>query len=215
MSTKREIVLVGSGGAGREFAFSLSRNPFWEVKGFVDDTRIPGSIVNGLPVFGGIDWLKGYQGNVAVCIVGNPFIKEKIINQIAENPFISFPVIKSPDSIIANYIELGQGTIIAKAYSYINPNVKVGKHVWINEGLDIGHDSVVGDFVTFFSNISVGGNVQIGNHCVIGTGAVIRPGTKIGNNVYIGGGAVVVKDIPDDVVVVGNPAKILRVNTTG
>jgi len=46
----------------------------------------------------------------------------------------------------------------------------------------------------------------------LGSGSIIRPGTTIGNNVYIGGGAVVVKDVPDNVVVVGNPAKYLRDN---
>lgn len=63
---KRKVVLVGAGGAGRELAYSLVKNQEWEAIGYVDDTIPAGTMVNGLPVFGGIDWLQNYQGNVVV-----------------------------------------------------------------------------------------------------------------------------------------------------
>ena len=52
--------------------------------------------------------------------------------------------------------------------------------------------------------------VRIGRNCWIGAGAVILPGVTIGNNVVIGAGSVVTKDIPDNVVAVGNPCRVLR-----
>lgn len=53
------------------------------------------------------------------------------------------------------------------------------------------------------------GRVQIGNHVGIGTGSIILPNVKIGNNVIIGAGSVVTKDIPDNSLAAGNPARII------
>ena len=55
-------------------------------------------------------------------------------------------------------------------------------------------------------------HTYIGNHVNIGWGAVINPGLKIGNHVIVGANAVVTKDVPDGVIVAGNPAKIIKIN---
>ncbi len=52
--------------------------------------------------------------------------------------------------------------------------------------------------------------VTIGDNCWIGGGATILPGVTIGNNVTIGAGSVVTRDIPDNTVAVGNPARVIR-----
>ena len=54
--------------------------------------------------------------------------------------------------------------------------------------------------------------MKIGDRCWIGANSIILPGVTIGNNVVIGAGSVVTKDIPDNVVAVGSPAKIIREN---
>ena len=53
-------------------------------------------------------------------------------------------------------------------------------------------------------------SVKIGRNCWIGAGAVIVPGVTIGDNVVVGAGSVVTKDLPDNVVAVGNPCRVLR-----
>ena len=57
---------------------------------------------------------------------------------------------------------------------------------------------------------SIKADTYIGNDCVIGINAIIMPGIHIGNQVVIGGGSVVTKDIPDNCIAVGNPAKIIK-----
>jgi len=65
------------------------------------------------------------------------------------------------------------------------------------------------DVETRNSGLEMGYPIEIGDNVWVGGGAIINPGIKIGNNVVIAG-SVVTKDIPDNVVIVGNPARIIK-----
>ena len=210
--TNSEVVLYGAGGAGKELAMSLMRGRQWHVKGFVDDTLMPGTIVNGIQVLGGMEWMAQYNGPVAMCIVNKPAVKRALIDQIKKTSAATFPLMVNEESIVSDGVNWGEGCIVAHPWNFITVNIKIGEFVWINTRCDIGHDVEIGDFSTLFTRINVGGGVHIGNDCVIGTGVTLKPGVTIGNNCVIGGGAVVVKDIPDGMVAAGCPAKILRAN---
>ena len=83
--------------------------------------------------------------------------------------------------------------------------IKIGNNVTITGARILTHDASTKKFLGY-SKI---GMVTIGNDVFIGNGAIILPGTKIGDNVIIGAGAVVAHDVPDNSVVIGNPAQIL------
>lgn len=105
-----------------------------------------------------------------------------------------------------------------------------GKNVYANFNLTLVDDThiYVGDYTLFGPNVVVATaghpidpvlrektyqynfSVHIGRNCWIGAGAVIVPGVTIGDNVVIGAGSVVTKDIPSNVVAVGNPCRVLR-----
>ncbi len=210
----RDLLIYGSGGAGRELAFSLSleNEPTnkWNVLGFIDDTKENGLIINDLPVLGGYDWLKDNGGNVAVCIVDVPKIKRQLVEKLKSIQNVKFPVIIGPNSIISSTIDWGEGCIVSLSFNWISPNVKIGNFVFINCTTRIGHDVLIGDYTTVFSGLDIGGGAQIGTDCVIGSGVTINPHTKIGNGSIVGGGSVVTKDIPENVVVAGVPAKIIK-----
>lgn len=109
-------------------------------------------------------------------------------------------------------------------------HVHFGKHVYFNFNAVLVDDAdiYIGDYTLFGPNVTIvtathpvsptlrkyGGEynkpVHIGNNCWIGAGAIILPGLTIGDNSIIGAGAIVTKDVPADVIVVGNPAHILR-----
>jgi len=74
----------------------------------------------------------------------------------------------------------------------------------------VDHECVLGDGVHIMGGASIAGRVAIGDFSTVGTNATILPDLKIGRNVYVGAGAVVIKDIEDNTVVVGVPAKPIK-----
>jgi sugar O-acyltransferase (sialic acid O-acetyltransferase NeuD family) len=111
-------------------------------------------------------------------------------------------------------IEIKEGAICC-ANTMITSNVRIGRHFHLNIYSYVAHDCVVGDFVTFAPGVRCNGRVHIADFAYIGTSAVFRQGEegkplRIGKGAIVGMGAVVTKDVPDGVTVVGNPAAPLK-----
>lgn len=215
MTRTGEILIYGAGGAGREFASNLADNIFFKIKGFIDDTpALKDKIINEIPVLGGIEYLQQQtkRPEVAVCLAGDPKAKRKLIKKIKATCNVVFPQITAPNNCVTEFISWGEGSIVALPFNHITVDLVIGDFVWINSGNLIGHDARIGDYTTIYSGINIGGAASIGSDCVIGTGAIIKPKITIGDAVIVGAGAVVVKDVPNGVVVVGNPARILKDN---
>lgn len=95
----------------------------------------------------------------------------------------------------------------------IGDNVKVQAFTFIPQGVRIGNDVFIGPRVTFTNDKHPPSNewliTIVSDHVSIGAGAVILPGINIGKGAKIGAGAVVTKDVPENVLVYGNPARII------
>jgi serine O-acetyltransferase len=104
----------------------------------------------------------------------------------------------------------------------IHPGAKMGEGVFIDHGMGvvIGETAIVGDYVTIYQGVTLGGtslqkvkrHPTIGNHVVIGVGAKIIGNITIGDNTRIGAGSVVVKSAPSNATVVGNPGRVVAVH---
>ena len=128
---------------------------------------------------------------------------------------------------IAHGLYLGRLFFIARLISQlgrwltgveIHPGARIGKGLFIDHGMGvvIGETSVIGDNVTIFQGVTLGGtgsqkgkrHPTLGSNVVVGTGAKVLGNIRIGDNVTIGANAVVIKDVPSNSTVVGVPGRI-------
>lgn len=140
--------------------------------------------------------------------IGNNSIRKKIVDS---NHFSYYSAIHS-DATVSKFATIDEGTVVMPQV-VINADAKIGKHCIINSRSVIEHDCVLGDYVHISPNASLAGNVTIGEGTHIGIGASVIQGIKIGKWATIGAGSVIINDIPDYAVVVGNPGKIIKINT--
>ncbi len=92
----------------------------------------------------------------------------------------------------------------------IGPNVKIGRHLTCRLQSIISHDVSIGSYVYISPGVTVCGGSNLHDGCDLGAGSTILPNITIGENSIVGAGAVVTEDIPDNVTVVGVPAKIIK-----
>lgn len=130
------------------------------------------------------------------------------------------------------FAEIGSGCYIEPPFhaNFGGKHVHFGDNIYANFNLTMVDDThiYVGDCTMFGPNVTVAtaghpifpelraqgyqynAPVHIGKNCWIGAGAIVLPGVTIGDNVVVGAGSVVTKDLPDNVVAVGNPCRVLR-----
>lgn len=138
--------------------------------------------------------------------VGNNLIRRVITEKFIKKGYISCSAIH-PKATISFSVIVDVGTTIM-AGVVINPMVNIGKGVILNTSCVIEHECYIGDYVHIAPGAVLAGNVTIGENGFVGANSVIKQGVTVGKNVTIGAGSVVLKNVPDDAVVYGNPARL-------
>jgi sugar O-acyltransferase (sialic acid O-acetyltransferase NeuD family) len=140
-----------------------------------------------------------------VVAIGDNAVRKKVVKMANH----SFTNIFHPSALLSPYATVGQGNVILHR-AIIQAESTIGNHVIVNTGAQVDHDCVIDDFVHLAPGVILCGNVYIGEGSFIGAGTTIIPGKKIGAWSIVGAGSVVIDNIPDNVVAVGNPAKVIK-----
>ncbi|MBS1777267.1 MAG: acetyltransferase [Bacteroidetes bacterium] len=215
LSLPKRVAIFGAGGFGPEVktiidSINIDKPNTFDFIGFFDDGIEKGKIVNGFPILGGINDINQIEEELALVIsIGDPKLKQKIINKISNNK-IDYPTIIHPKaSVSKDEVQIGEGCIICEG-SIITCNIKIRNFVILNLMCTVGHDTFIDDYCAFMPSVNISGEVQIHSGVYVGTGAKIINLLEIGENTIIGAGAVVSKSLPANCTAVGIPAKPIK-----
>lgn len=201
--------IYGSGGVGREVRDIAERNGKWNEIVFIDDTVNKG-IFEGIKRIPFEDFCVTYTLKEAEMIIalGEPEDKISLYNKVKKEEY-SFVNVIDHSSIISPTTKLEKRIIIYPGV-FISSNVLIRDNVCVGARTVISHDCVINRNCQIASGTVLGGGCVIGEGTYIGVNASIRERISVGANSVIGMGAVVIQDIPENVIAIGNPAKVIR-----
>ena len=212
-----DIVVIGAGGHAKVVMDAIALGDSYRTVAVCAMAEEVGGVLLGVPIVGTDEDLSRIraEGTAAAAIgigsIGDTAARTAAV-QAARRAGLKLPAIVHPRATVSPHAELGEGVFVA-AGAVVGPGARIGPYAIVNTGVIIDHDCVIGEYVHISPNAALSGGVQVGDRTHIGTGASVIQYLSIGSDVLVGAGAVVVEDIPDEVVVVGNPARIVRSRT--
>lgn len=209
------VVGLGAGGHAKVVIEILQLIGGYELVGLLDPKQgLWGADVLGVPVLADDNCLPElYDQGVRFAFIGLGTVgdtrpRRRLYEKARQHGFQIVQAIH-PQAVVAPSVEIGHGPTIM-ACAVINADARLGDNVIINTGVIVEHDCVIGDHVHIATGARLASTVHVGEGTHIGLGASLRECVHIGRNAIVGAGAVVVDDVPDNVVVVGMPSRILK-----
>jgi sugar O-acyltransferase (sialic acid O-acetyltransferase NeuD family) len=212
------LVVLGASGHGREVAsaaaaVAASGAAPGRVDGFLDDSPdLAGQTIGELTVLGTTDALAGRSAR-ALLGVGYPETKARMV-QRASGHGVEWPTLVHPAASIGDRVVLGRGCFVQSG-SVLTCDIRVGEFVTVNCGVTINHDVTIASLATLSPGAHLGGRVSVGEGAFIGIGASVKQGVTVGAWSVVGAGAAVVEDVPENAVVAGVPARVMKTRDAG
>jgi len=204
-----DYILYGAGGHAKVIT-DIVHAQGGRIIGIMDDHQT--GQWRGIPILGGMNMINQiisvYPQTSWLVAIGDNQIRRRVTDQLGLLGVCWGKAIH-PDSIIGSGVVIGEGTVLMPRV-VINADSIIGRHVILNTAVTVDHDNRIADYVHLSPGVHTAGNVTIGEESHIGIGASLIPGVKVGCRSLIGASACVVKDIPNHVVAVGCPAKVIK-----
>lgn len=204
--------ILGTGGFAREVYFLIEEMGLKkEFGGFLEPIHVWKPEFESKTIYGHkILHLEDFNSSKDEAIIGisDPYLRHKIVTEQLPAD-THYPKLIHPNTNISKYVKIMEGAIIT-AGCVITVDITIGKQCQLNPYTTIGHDCIIGDYFTSTFAVNISGNCNIGNFVFLGTNSSIKQGVNICDNVTIGMGGVVVKDITEEGIYIGNPLKKLE-----
>lgn len=201
-------VIVGAGAQGQVVLEVWRAQHPRDTFAFVDDNpALCGMEILGAKVQGPVALLEGLDGE-AVLALGNNRTRLALASTWRDRG-LHFGTVIHPSAVVSPSARIGEGTVVF-AGVVVNTGARVGSQVVLNTGVIVEHDCVIHDGSSLSPGARMGGRVVIEEGVFISTGVTLAPRVRVGARSVIGAGAVVVSDLPPDVLAYGVPARVAR-----
>ena len=215
----KNIVLIGGGDQAHYTIDIIHKQGKYNIVGIIDAQEKLNTEKFGYKIIGRQENIKHlisiFDIHGAVISIGDNWTRYYVASQVKKLvPEFKFFNAIHPSCIIGEHVKFGEG-IVAMAGIIFNPRATVGDHTFFATGAQVEHDCIIGDYASISAGSITGGYVELGNFAAITLGVTVFDRTKIGENSVVGAGSLVVKDLPDNVLAYGNPAKIIRPRKAG
>jgi len=214
---KRRVVILGGAGDGSVVAEAMKQaeasGSSDRLIGFLNDTMLAGEEIYGAPILGNLEKWKELDGDVhfawALQRVGLMAERVERLRQLAipESRFVS---VRHPQSVVASTTRIGAGSFIA-SFVTVQPMAVVGPFASIRAGANIGHHAEIGPHGYVGPNATMCGHARLETGACLSPNAVLLEHRTLGQYAIAGIGSAVTKDVPAGAVVMGNPARQIRV----
>ncbi len=208
----RRYCIIGTGGFGREVKCCLADMlavdgiDVKEAAVFLqDDKYYSEHVVHGVPVIK----LSEFDANryTVVVAIADPSTRREVVSRLPE--CTDFATIIHPSAVLSDTVVIEKGSVVT-AGCILTCDIQIGPHAHLNLHTTIGHDCVIGAYFTTAPGANISGNCEFGDCVYFGTGSAVRQGISVCDEVTIGMGGVVVKDICESGIYVGNPVTLLK-----
>ena len=162
-------------------------------------------IKNKVIFYKSINKIKKINFKKIIITAGDPSLRNKALKELKKCKLRPSTLIH-PTAYVAENSKISYGSILAP-FTLVAPFAKIGENCFMNSYSSIGHHSIIGKSNVFSPYSTVNGNCKIGNGNFLGTGAVINPSIEIGKNNKVSSNSVLKKNVRNDCLIHGNPAK--------
>ena len=208
------LMIYGAGGLGHEvldLALDLERGGqrrYREIL-FLDDHPSVKDYM-GYPVYRPQEAYARYgrEDTGVVIAAGEPAVRQRLIGRVREAGY-GFETLVHPSAHTGLNAGYGPGTVIQRGV-FLSCDCVTGSNCFLQPGAMAGHNCRIGDNCVISSNAVLSGGVSVGDNTYLAVGISVREGIHIGRDTVVGMGAVVVRDIPENVIALGNPARPVK-----
>lgn len=201
----RDLIIMGTGVHAAEMAGIIERinraRPTWKFLGHIAPKPTDAREFAGHPILGDIETLEHYP--IAAIVPDNEFPRNIPL------PADRLVTLIDPSCYVHSTARIGGGCVLYP-FCFIGYNAVIGQRIFMLSGCCINHDDVIADQTVLASGVTLAGAVKVEEAVYLGQGCSVRQHLSIGRNSMVGMGAVVVKDVPPNCIMVGNPARKLR-----